>query len=784
MQPKIDGPQPIKRRSHRRGGVFRRLWRWWRELWFTKLFQRFGEILWEWWYPPKEKSDGSLDFSRSARQNRLKWLWRRLRRQTRRSWIGTAFRSLQGRCRAAWYNWWYPASGSVGSGTSTGSRRRSRFERAWLRTQRRLETSRLTGGYRALRTNFYEWWYPREQDSDGHLSHRLLSRPVRFAHRCNRWFRQTWLGRKTGWLLDEVDTVLFQIRLWFSRVFAWRRIRSWVWSWKMGVAVACLLAAAVSWYRYGQPRFQQYREQRYATQAQQFFDKGDFARAMLRVRQVLSGNPTNLTAMGIIAELADRAGSPHALYWRQRMVVLNPNSTNRLALAKTSLRAEAFPFPAATKSLSEIEPLSRQSSTYHLVAGALAIRQSNLKLAEEHYAEALKLNPEDPVNRMSLAVVRLQSGNLGLITDSRTTLELLRTDQQVGVLATRSLIAESIARKELARAESLSWQILTNAQVSFSDRIVHLAILNAEQSPQFEAFLNETKKHAEEHAFYVGELAAWMNRFGLAQANLEWISGLSERITRQGMVPIAVADSYFALEQWRELVAYLKRDRWTGLEHVRLGMLTFASWKVEGGKRNPLLWQQAILVAAGSPAMLNTLAEMSAAWGWKEEPERVLWHAVNKHPNQNWPLLALERLYSSQRDTAGLRRVFLALTQNNPNDLLARNNYAMMSMLVGADVAKAQEYAKELHSTEPDNPVFASTYAFSLYLKGETQAALQILRAVGLERLNDPAFATYYGVFLTAAGDAKTAQDYLSKAAKAFLLPEEMALVEQARKSL
>ena len=106
----------------------------------------------------------------------------------------------------------------------------------------------------------------------------------------------------------------------------------------------------------------------------------------------------------------------------------------------------------------------------------------------------------------------------------------------------------------------------------------------------------------------------------------------------------------------------------------------------------------------------------------------------------------------------------------------------MVSLLLNVDTDAAHQDAAALHAAQPDNPVFTSTYALSLYLQGRSQEAVQSLRALGLERLDDPSLAAYYGVFLAATGDTKNARIYLDKSAKAFLLPEEQALVEQAKK--
>jgi Flp pilus assembly protein TadD len=124
------------------------------------------------------------------------------------------------------------------------------------------------------------------------------------------------------------------------------------------------------------------------------------------------------------------------------------------------------------------------------------------------------------------------------------------------------------------------------------------------------------------------------------------------------------------------------------------------------------------------------------------------------------------------------------MVERDPKDAQARNNYAMVSLLLGTATDQARQIAAELHAAEPDNPVFVSTYAFSLYQQGHPQEAVQALRALGLNRLDDPALAAYYGVFLAAAGDKQTARTYLNKAAKAFLLPQEQALVARAKQTL
>jgi Flp pilus assembly protein TadD len=547
-------------------------------------------------------------------------------------------------------------------------------------------------------------------------------------------------------------------------------------------ALVVLLLAAVAGYKYGMPPYRRYVERQYARQAEQFILKGDFPRAYLRAQQVLQINPDNPAACRVNADLADWANSPFAIYWRQRTVLLEPTPTNRLALASTALRAERFPYATAAKALDEIEPPFRRTANYHMVAGALAIKLNNLSEAEQHYAEALKLQPDSPATRMSLAVVQLQSKDPKVIADSRITLELLNTDGKLGILPLRSLVAESVKMRDFTRAERLSRQVLTNAQASFGDRMLHLAILHAGGQTNFQSFLKATQQKALGHPIYIGELASWLNDFGFASQAIAWLHELPRQVTSQGLIPLALADSYVALRKWKELETYLEAEHWMGLEHVRIAMLTLAIRNQLGNQRSAFAWDRAVGLASKDPGALNMLAQLALNWGWRSEAEQVLWHAAFKFPKQAWPLAALQNFYIGQRDTAGFRRVCQTCMQRDPKDKLARNNFAMLSLLSGKEVPAAHQYAAELYAGEPGNPVFASTYAFSLHLQGKTKEGLAVFRALKPTDLDNPAVAVYYGVLLSAAGEVRASKNYLDMSGKALLMPEELALVASAKK--
>ena len=769
-------------KTGRMSQISRRLRHLIRSAWPVHLVSKTLWRLHDWWYPHTKSSYPRYGHYGSGRRSRLALAWRRVRPRLWHSPFGR-------RCVAIYerlYEWWYPVlEDSYPFSGYYGRKRKSRPAVLWHKFKRWVRNSWLGERYRDYLYRFDVWWYPAVESSDSHYpsySHRRLSRPVLAYRRWRRWFRKTWVGREFGWILDEVIFLLVFLQVEVAQALSERRVRRFFSKKQNVAALAVAVLVAVAGYYYGEPQYRHYVETRYARQAEQFMLKGDFARAYLRVRQVMDINPDNVAACRVNAELADWANSPFALYWRQRTVLLAPTSTNRLALASTAMKAEAFPYPTATKALDEIEAAFRRTANYQMMAGALAIKLGHLRDAEQHYDEALKLQPDNPVTRMSLAVVQLQSKDPRIVTDSRITLQLLNTDGKLGILPLRSLVAESAAARDFARAEQLSSQVLTNAQASFGDRMLHLTLLHVAGRTNLQSFLKETQQKALEYPAYVGELAAWLNQFGYASQALTWLLELPRQVSSQGLIPLAQADSYVALGKWKELETYLLAERWIGQDHIRIAMLTLAIKKQSGSQGSALAWDRAVRLASDAPTALNTLAQMALSWGWGAEAEQVLWHAAGKFPKQPWPLSALQNIYIARRDTAGLRRLYQALMQQDPKDKLARNNFTMLSLLSGKDLSTAHKDAAELCASEPRNPVFASTYAFSLHLQGKTREGIDVLRALKAEELADPAVAVYYGVLLAAAGETQTARDYLDKSAKAFLLPEELALITSARK--
>jgi len=142
--------------------------------------------------------------------------------------------------------------------------------------------------------------------------------------------------------------------------------------------------------------------------------------------------------------------------------------------------------------------------------------------------------------------------------------------------------------------------------------------------------------------------------------------------------------------------------------------------------------------------------------------------------------MILYQHYAKTADTQGLYRVLLRLAELDPANLKVQNNLAQISLLLNADVGRARQIAADLYRKEPSNAAYVSTYAFSLYVKGDANAAIKVMSNLRDDQRRDPSLAAYYGIMLAAAGEKGKAREYLQIGKAASLLPEEKTLIDHA----
>jgi predicted Zn-dependent protease len=463
------------------------------------------------------------------------------------------------------------------------------------------------------------------------------------------------------------------------------------------------------------------------------------------------------------------------------VVELSPTVENRLLFAATALRVEKPPYPIVSQTLDELRKSGAETNTaYHLLASQLALRLNRIEAAASHLGAAVRLEPTNRLHQLNLATLRLRQPDSAAARQAREELAALTSDPRLGEHALRSLVVDSMVRKQFTEAGRLSGQLLILPQARFDDRVQHLTVLDAEKSPQVGLWLTEVQHEAATNTSKAALIMGWMTGRGEARAALDWLATLAPQIRTNPPLPMAAADSYFALKDWPGLEQFLTEQNWEEQEPIRLALLARATR--EQGRRDmaDMHWRRALGVGGPKGEALGPIAQMAMAWGWANEAEEALWALVQRAPWQDWAWQALIRARTEALDSTGLYRIYSALLDANPNAAIAKNNVAALGLLLGRDVEKCTRLAREVYLSATNNPTARSTYAFALHVEGKSAEGLRLLQGLPERELHLPGVATYYAILLAANGQREQAGPFVTSAEKGRILPEERRLLEVA----
>ncbi|MDQ6809201.1 MAG: hypothetical protein M3Z64_07230 [Verrucomicrobiota bacterium] len=528
-----------------------------------------------------------------------------------------------------------------------------------------------------------------------------------------------------------------------------------------------------------------WREKHLEKQAQAFAARGDVASAVLVARRVLALDQGNVTAMRVIADMAERARSAEAVTWRKAVAAAEPNAANNLALASTALSCNQITL--AAHAIEKITGSARDGARYHEIAGAVALAEKHFAQAEQHFAAAHELQPDNHATALNLAIVRLTASNGAdsAAEGARTNLRRLATESDVRVAALRALTADALVHDHRSDAARWAAQLISHSSDTVSDRLLLLeATLGTDAG--LEA-LRGVQTVAAASAPAAAELITWLNRRELAQQALAWSATLPAQVRDAQPVPLAIAESLSCTRDWKALAEFVSGKNWREQEPLRLAIESHAlghsgAGDAVVGEANTL-WRAALKAAGGRADQLAVIAELEAGWGYSNRAEEAWWAIANGKTNPQDALAALEHYYKSALDTRGLLRVAKRALELNPNDFVAANNCASLGLLLHSDNS-SRRLAARLHEQHPSDVALAATYAFALHTEGKTAEGLQIISGFGDAQLQVPALAAYYVVMLVAHGETERARTFLPAAKKAALLPEEKRMLSDASEKL
>lgn len=522
-----------------------------------------------------------------------------------------------------------------------------------------------------------------------------------------------------------------------------------------------------------------WQEKRWIKRAAAYLEQGDQRSASLALRTVLQLKPTSVAATRLMADLADRTHEKSSVEWRRRVTALVPNSApDVIAWANSSVLNNDF--STAEQAMQQVPESGKTLASFHAVAALLAQHHQQEKTAEAEWEEALRLSPSDNSYRLQLGMLQLRSSDAALHSAGERTLRDLLNDSRQRVSASRALISDGVKRHEtVSKPLELARELQAYPEATLPDKIVYLDFLHQLDDPGFVSYLTSLEKRTPSNSAELGSLISWMSRNNLSLLALDFARNVSADALEKWPVPLAIAEVYSRLAQWKTLQIKCESENWTQFDFLRHAYLARALRAQDNAAAAKHEWAGAVKLAASDSETTLALLKTVAEWNWKEEMVELFW-VLSKYPDrQNEAFQNLYLYYTRSNDTQGLYRVLRRLAEIGPSNSDVQNNLAQVALLLNYQPEEARRIAADIHQRKPGNAAYASTYAYSLLSIGKVREAEKVMDSLNAEQLRDPAISAYYGLCLAAANDPR-AREFLDVGKTAALLPEEKELVDRA----
>jgi len=541
------------------------------------------------------------------------------------------------------------------------------------------------------------------------------------------------------------------------------------------------VVAATGWF--GRKAYKRASERRLVIQAGQYLRTNDFRNGELCLRRALQVNPQSLPATKMVADMLESAGVPSSLGWRVRTAQLQPgNVSYRLDWAETALKVKDL--KSAEDALGGVTGAAKASAAYNKLAGALAWSKHDGKDAEQHYMEALRLEPTNLAIVLNLDTIRLGSTNGEAAQAARISLEHLATNETCQLSALHDLQQDAIARKSLSDALKFSKQLAVGPFSRFGDKIDYLQLLKVSTNADFGPWLASLKEESTNSSARAFAMGRWLAMAEGPTEALSWLQSLSNEVRTNQPVPLIITDCKIALKDWTGLLVVVEKQDWAEANFYRLALESLAHRSLGKEYASQAAWRNSLRQSAHRLDRLSRLAQVTAGWDWKAENTEVLHEIISEFPKEKWASNSLMAQLYAAGNTRELMEFITKMHTTDPADVRVKNNLANLYLLRKTDLEKAYRFAREAYESSPKDPFFTSTYAYALLLQKKPEEALKLFGNLKPEYLQIPSVAAYYGVVQAESGHGELAKAPLQRAESAKLLPEEKDLVRLAQARL
>lgn len=533
---------------------------------------------------------------------------------------------------------------------------------------------------------------------------------------------------------------------------------------------------------YGYKQFRGWQQRRLVAQGNAFFAQGDYKRASLNARRILQINPDNVQGERLMARLAEKAGSATAVEWWRRLMDASVADTDDLIhLARAAIRFEDR--PTADAAMSKLPANAKERPEYHALMADLAYSRRDGEEMSRELSEAIRLDPQNKEYVIRRAALQLTAADAAIRQQGRETLVQLQSDPKLHDDATRHLAEAALRERSFTSALDLARQLDSSPNRTFADRLLLLGGLKGTNNAAFAPTLEQAEAAATNDHDNAAALISWLNVNGMAREAIAWSAKLPPDVLTGRLVPVALSDSYLLLKDWPGLQRLCKSGNWGNVDFLRSALAARAAREQGNAPDFTANWTEAKRKVTGNTRQILLLADTVGKWNWQDEAVELLWLAAKDPLKADEALRTLYAFFAKSDDAQNLYRVLLHRNELHPDDANIQNNLAQLSLLLGLSLDQGHKLAEQVYAKDAHNAAYASTYAFSLYTKGQLAKALQVMEQLTPEQREDPPVAAYYGIFLAAQHDSRAAE-FLALGARARLLPQERTLLEKAQRSL
>lgn len=538
-----------------------------------------------------------------------------------------------------------------------------------------------------------------------------------------------------------------------------------------------LLAKRVLW-----PRYKEYRAASFERSAREFLDKGDYENAMLFVRKNLVANQQSTANWRLAAEISEKRQSPQALYYRKRLLALEPTLDNRLRLIRLALELRAD--TEAENALAGAGPEARDSAEFHELAARACLRTGNTVQAKYHLITLCELRPDNRVARLDLAEIRLAEASADDRPGIRSEIRALANDPTLRARALARLLTDATAHNEKQEALDLAAQLQREPELTVPHAVAIAQAIARFDAAALPEYITRLEQLAGDRPTDITRVGLFLITSGRADEAKSWLGRLPETVVTNVLVQRLNASVLAELRQWGELETFLRRGNWKDFEFERLSLLALAQRQQGNNEAFPETWRLALTNAADNSVKLEMLLQSASRWGWPDQRIEVLWRLFDQNPRNTTAQQQLFAYEQARRNTANINRLFSRLLEVSPNDPASKNNYAYTALLLGNTSTRAVNLAREASTADPKNPFFATTYALALLRTGQPAQARAVLDSISTFQLWQPERAIVHAAVLAADNASDQAEVLVANIDASNLLPEERQLLEDTRAAI